>query len=164
LKNVARFVLALAVAALGVWLWLVLFPSPEKVIAGQFEKLARAASVHPGEGSLSRLLGAQKVGNFFSTNVEINIDVPNRQQNAMMSRDDIVQAVMAAQSSGGLTMKFPDINVMVGADKETAQADVTVEARVPGEQDMMVQEMKFTLRKIGGKWLITRVQTVRTLS
>jgi lipoprotein-anchoring transpeptidase ErfK/SrfK len=164
LKNVLRFVLALAVAALGVWLWLVLFPSPEKVIARQFEKLAHAASVQPGEGALPRLAGAQKVGGFFSTNVEINIDLPGRQQHATMSRDDIVQAVLAAHWEGGLTVKFPDINVMVGADEETAQADVTVEARAPGEQDMMVQEMKFTLQKIGGKWLITRVQTVRTLS
>jgi hypothetical protein len=164
LKNVVRFVLALAVAALGVWLWLVLFPSPEKVIAGQFEKLARAASVRPGEGSLPRLIGAQKVGGFFSTNVEIDIDMPARQQQGAMSRDDIVQAVLAAHLADGLTVKFPDINVTVGADKETAQADLTVEAQVPGEQDMMVQEMKFTLRKIDGKWLITRVQTVRTLS
>jgi hypothetical protein len=27
-----------------------------------------------------------------------------------------------------------------------------------------VQEMKFTFQKIGGDWLITRVETVRTLS
>ena len=81
-----------------------------------------------------------------------------------MSRDDIVQAVLAAHAAGGLTVKFPDINVMVSADKETAQADITVEAQVPGEQDMMVQEMKFTLRKTDGKWLITRVQTVRMFS
>ena len=164
MKNVLRFVLALAVAALGVWLWLVLFPSPEKVIGRQFEKLARAASIQSGEGNLPRMIAAQKVGDFFSTNVEINIDLPGRQQHATMSRDDIVQAVLAAHWEGGLTVKFPDINVMVGADEETAQADVTVEARAPGEQDMMVQEMKFTLQKIGGKWLITRVQTVRTLS
>jgi hypothetical protein len=163
LKNVLRFVLALAVGAFGVWLWLVLFPSPEKVIARQFEKLAHAASVRPGEGSLPRLAGAQTVGGFFSTNVEMNIDLPGRRQQITMSRDDIVQAVMLAMS-GGLTVKFPDINVTVDADQETAQADITVEARAPGEQDMMVQEMKVTLRKIDGRWLITRVQTVRTFS
>ncbi len=164
MKNILRFVFALAVAALAVWLWLVLFPSPEKVIAGQFEKLARAVSNLPGEGLLPRMAGAQKVGSFFSTNVEINIDVPGRQQHAITSRDDIVQAVLAAHSAGGLTVKFPDINVMVDAAKETAQADITVEARVPGEQDMVVQAMRITLRKINGKWLITRVQTVRTFS
>ncbi len=150
--------------ALAVWLWLALFPSPEKVIAGRFEKLARAASVRPGEGSLPRLAGAEKVGSFFATNVEIDIDIPGRQQHGAMSRDEIVQAVLAANSAGDLKVKFPDINVTVGAGETTAQADVTVVAKVPGEQDMFVQAMKFTLQKIDGKWLITRVQTVRTLS
>jgi hypothetical protein len=164
LKNVFRLVAALAAGACGVWLWLVLFPSPEKVIARQFEKLSQAASVRPGEGYLPRMMDAQKLGGFFTTNVEINIDVPGRRQQTTMSRDDIVQAVMAAHLAGGLTVKFSDINVTVGADKQTAQAGITVEARVPGEQEMMVQEMKITLRKIGGKWLITKVQTVRTFS
>ena len=164
MKTFFRLILALAVSALAVWLWLVLFPSPEKVIAGQVETLARAAAVQSGEGYLPRLAGAEKVGSFFSTNVQIDVDLPGRQQHATMSRDEIVQAVLAAHSAGGLKVKFPDINITVGAGQATAQADVTVEARVPGEQDMLVQAMKFTLQKIDGKWLITRVQTVRTLS
>jgi hypothetical protein len=164
LKNVLRFVLALAVGAVGVWLWLELFPSPEKIIARQFEKLAHAASVHPGEGYLPRMADAQIAGGFFSTNVELNIDLPGHRQQTTISRDELVQALMSANLTSGLTVKFLDVTVTVGADKETAQAEATVESRVPGEQDMMVQEMKFTLRKIGGKWLITRAQTVRTFS
>jgi hypothetical protein len=164
LKNIVRLVLLGTVVMAGVWLWLFLFPSPEKVIVRQFAKLARAASARPGEGALPRLIGAQTVGNFFATSVEINIDLPAHQRNDTLTRDDVVQAVMAIQSSGGMTIKFPDVNVTVGPGAETAEADVTVEAQVQGEQDMMVQEMKFTLRKIDGKWLITRVQTVRTLS
>ncbi len=110
------------------------------------------------------MAGAQSVGNFFSASVEINIDLPTRQQHSTLSRDDIVQTMMAAHSSGGFTVKFPDISVTIAADQNNAQADVTVEASVPGEQDLIVQQMRFTLQKIGGKWLITRVQTVRTLS
>ena len=110
------------------------------------------------------MLAAQKVGDFFSNSVEINIDLPGHQQHATLSRDDIIQAMQGVNASGGLKVKFPDISVMVNPDGETAQADVTVEAQAPSEQDMIVQEMKFTLRKIDGKWLITRVQTVRTLS
>ena len=164
MKNISRIVAVLAVGAFGIWLWLALFPSPEKVIANQFEKLAHAATVRPGEGTLPRVAGAQAVGNFFSTNVAMNIDVPGYHQDTVVSRDDLVQAVMAAHFSGGLTLKFMDINVAVAADKETAQVEATVEARVPGEHDVMMQQMKFTLRKINGKWLITRVQTVRTFS
>jgi hypothetical protein len=39
-----------------------------------------------------------------------------------------------------------------------------VEANVAGEKDAIVQEMKFTFQKMGGQWLISRVETVRTLS
>jgi hypothetical protein len=63
-----------------------------------------------------------------------------------------------------LKVKFPDINVTVAPDKQSAVADLTVEANISGERDPMVQEMKFTLQKIDGKWLITRVETVRTIS
>jgi hypothetical protein len=54
--------------------------------------------------------------------------------------------------------------VTVAPDKQSAVADLTVQANISGEPDPIVQEMKFTLRKIDGRWLITRVETVRTLS
>jgi len=34
---------------------------------------------------------------------------------------------------------------------------------MPSEQDL-VQELKFTLRKIKDEWLIIKIETVRTLS
>lgn len=164
MKYFPRIVLLLAASALGIWLWLTLFPPPEKVIANEFRDLAKAVTVRPGEGALPRMLGAQKAGGFFSTSVEINIELPNHHQQTTLTRDEIVQAVATGPGNGSLMVKFPDINVTIGADKETAQADVTLEARITGEQDMIVQEMRFTLRKTDGKWLITRAQTVRTFS
>ena len=44
MKIVFRFFLLAALAALGVWLWFVLFPSPEKIIRARLTKLARTAS------------------------------------------------------------------------------------------------------------------------
>ena len=61
-------------------------------------------------------------------------------------------------------MKFPDIKVTVAPDQQTAVADLTVAVDISGEHDSVVQEMKFTLQKTGGEWLITRVETVRTFS
>ena len=63
----------------------------------------------------------------------------------------------------GLTVEFLDINVTVGPDQKSAVANLTAKAKVPGE-DFMVQELKFTLKKIQGAWLILRVETVKTLS
>ncbi len=56
------------------------------------------------------------------------------------------------------------MTLTIGPDKQSAVADFTVEARAGGDPDLIVQEMKFTLRKIDGQWLITRVETIRTLS
>ncbi len=165
MKIVFRLVLAAALVALGVWLWFVLFPSPEKVIRKRLTGLARTASFSSNEGNLARLTAAQNLAGFFATNVEININVPGRIQHNFLGRDEIKEAVLGARSTlGGLKVQFPDINITVTPDKQSAVADLTVEARVSGEQDLIVQEMKFTLQKIDGEWLVTHVETVRTLS
>ena len=75
------------------------------------------------------------------------------------------QAALGARSTlSGLKVTLPDISVTVAPDKQSAVADLTVVANVAGEQDAIVQEMKFTFRKTDDGWLITRVETVRTLS
>ena len=71
---------------------------------------------------------------------------------------------MARSRAGGLRVKFPDINITVAPDKQSAVVDLTVEANISGEHNSIVREMKFTLQKTDGQWLITRVETVRTLS
>lgn len=165
MKIVFRLVLFAALLALGVWLWFILFPSPEKIIRQRLTELARNASFSPTEGGLARLATAQRLPGFFATNVEVNIDVPGRVQHRLLGRDEIQQAALGARSNlSGLKVTFPDINITVAADKQSAVADITVEANIAGERDSIVQEMKFTFQQTGGKWLITRIETVRTLS
>ncbi len=165
MKIAFRMVLVAALAALGVWLWAVLFPSPDKVIRHRFAELARTASVPAGAGDLARLAAARNLAGFFSTNVEMNLDLPRVGQLSSMDREEITQMALAASSrGGGMQVKFPDINVTVAPDSQSAVVDLTVTAAIAGEADAIVQEMKVTLRKIDGEWLITRAETVRTLS
>jgi hypothetical protein len=164
LKSIVRLIIALAIIAGGIWLWLWLFPSPQKVITERLQKLAGKISIHAGEGYLPRMANAQSAGNYFATSVEINIDVPHYKEHRTLTRDEIVQAIMGANLSGGLNVNFPDIDVTVSADKQSAQAVVTLQARIPGESDMVIQPIKFTLQKIDGKWVIIKAQTVRPLS
>ena len=44
MKIVFRIVLLAALAALGVWLWTMLFPSPEKIIRQRLDAVAQRAS------------------------------------------------------------------------------------------------------------------------
>jgi hypothetical protein len=165
MKTAFRFILLAALAALGVWLWFVLFPGPEAVIRQRLTKLARTASFTAGEGNLARLAAAQNLAGFFATNIEVDINVPGRIQHTLVGRDEIKQAALGARSTlSGLKVTFPDIDVAVAADKQSAVVDLTVQVNVAGEHDSIVQEMKFTLRKTDDGWLIERVETVRTLS
>jgi len=165
MKIVFRILLLAALAALGVWLWMVLFPSPEKAIRKRFAELARAASFSPGQGDLARLAAARSLAGFFGANIEMNVDLAGHVQNSPMSREEITQAVLLASSgTGSLRVKFPDLNVTVAPDGQSAVVGLTIELNLSGERDPVVQEMKFTLQKTDGQWLITRVQTVHTLS
>jgi hypothetical protein len=163
--KVSRLILAAVAAALGVWGWVALHPGPERVIRRQLAEAARAASFGRGQGYLAQLTAAQRLADCFSTNVEIALDLPGRQEHRLAGRAEIQQAVLSARASlEGLSVSFPDVTVTIAPDGQSAVADLTLEARMAGQQDMIVQEMKFTLRKIAGQWLIVKVETVRTLS
>jgi hypothetical protein len=165
MKKVVKLVLLAVLVAVGVWLWFFLFPSPEEIIRHRLEKLARTVSFSSNDGNLARLAGVAGVADFFSTNVEVNIEVPGRMQHSFMGRDEITQATMYVRSKvTGLIVKFPDIDVTVAPGKQTATADVTLDATVSGQPNAVVQEMKFTFQKIDGQWLIVHIETVRTLS
>ncbi|MGP8219807.1 MAG: hypothetical protein ACLQPI_10235, partial [Limisphaerales bacterium] len=74
MKITLRFLLFAALVALGIWLWFILFPSPEKVIRQRLVELARTASASSGESELARLAAARGVSGFFSTNVELAVE------------------------------------------------------------------------------------------
>ena len=163
MKFFLRLVLTAVVIAAGVWLWTVLFPSPEKIIRRDLSELARDASFTGNQSSLAGIAGAQKVANFFSTNAEVNVNAPGRTQ-SLAGRDEIMQAVAAARASlDGLKVEFPDVSVTVAPDKQSATADLTVKAQIPGHPEFIAQ-MKFTFQKTGRQWLISRVETVRILT
>ncbi len=165
MKKMLKLLALAAVVALGVWLWTVLFPSPEKVIRQRLMKLAEQVSFSPSEGNLARMAGAQSVGGFFSPDAEVNIDVSGHEQYSLSSRAEITQAVMGSRTRvNGLVVKFPDVIVTVMPGKQTATARVTVEATMSGDADTIVQEIKVTLQKLDGQWLITHVETVHVVT
>ncbi|HTY86505.1 MAG TPA: hypothetical protein VMB80_03495 [Candidatus Acidoferrum sp.] len=165
MKTALRIGFALALSVLAVWLWTVLFPSPEKVIRRRLLELARTVSTPGNESDLARLAAAHGVAGFFSTNIELNIESPRYGRQNLTDREEITQAVYYARSRpGGVQVTFPDITVTVAPDRQSAEAHLTVEARLGTDPDATVQQMKFNLRLVDGRWLITRVETVRTLS
>ena len=86
MKIALRFILFAALVALGVWLWFILFPRPEKVIRWRLTELARTVSSSANESDLARLAAARSMAGFFAANVELNVDLPELGQRSSMDR------------------------------------------------------------------------------
>ena len=165
MKIFWRLIFCAAVIALGFWLWTAIFPAPEKVIRRRLEKLAANVSFTADQGNISRLAGGESVAGFFSTNIEVNINVPGHEQVTFASRAEITQAALGVREQlKSLSVKFPDVNVTLAPDKKSAVADVTLDAAISGGHDDVVQELKITFQKTSDGWLITRIETVRTVA
>jgi len=165
MKIIIRLVLSAAFIALGFWLWTVFFPSPEQIIRKQLANVARAVSFTANEGLLARAHNASKLAGYFSVDAQVSLDAPGHDSYTFNGRNEIMQAAAGARSAAGaLAVEFLDVAVALAADKLSATVDLTAKAKIPGERDFYVQEVKFTLKKIDGDWLIVRVETVKTLS
>lgn len=165
MQKFIRIAAGAILIALCVWGWLVLFPSPERVIRTRLKDLAKTASFSGKEGPLAKAYNAEKLSGYFAPDVTVVVDVPGHGAQTFEGRDTVLQAALAArQNLSGLKVEFLDINVTLGGDKQFATVNLTGKGTVPGESDYFVQEMKFGFKKIDGKWLITRVETIKTLS
>ncbi len=164
MKRLFRLVLAAALTAFVVYAWTVLFSNPKVVIHNRLLKLARLASFSPNEGNINRLAHLHQLSLLFSGDAQVVVNVSEHDPHVLNGRDEVVNAAMAARSfANTLKAQFLDINIELGANNESALVDLTAKADVNGQSDSFVQEMKFTLRKINGDWLITRVDPVTSL-
>ena len=165
MKRVVQAVLALGVIAAGIWLWTVLFPSPERAIRSRLNALAKAVSFDSKRGMLAQAYNAQKVGEFFTTDVDVEVDVSGYEPLSFHGRDEVLQAAIGARAHlNALKVEFPDIYITLDPDKQGAKVNLTGKATVPGEKDISAQEFNFMMKKVDGKWMIYRVETVKTLA
>src|ERR1041384_2478124 len=137
-----RLIFLGAFVALAIWGWRVFFPTPEHVIRRQLAGLARIASIAPNEGPLAKAYNSQKLTSFFASDVEIVLDIPGHSA-ALHDRDELIRAAMAWRSSAtSLKVEFLDVSVTVASEKQSAQANLTAKANLPGESLPEVQELK----------------------
>ena len=165
MKRAIQILLVVGIIGIAVWLWTVMFPSPEKAIRSRLNALAKSISFNSGGGLLANALNSEKAADFFTTDVEVDISVPGYEQLTLRGRDEVLQTAAGARTRlTSLKVEFPDMNIMVDADKQSAKVNLTGKATVPGEKDVTAQEFNFMLKKVDGKWQIYRVETVKTLS
>lgn len=151
--------------ALGTWGWRVIFPSPENIIRSRLKSLAKVVSFAPNDGMISKGYSAQKLTDYFTPEVEVNVNTPGYPQQVITARQDLIQGLLWAQTNlRSVKVEFLDINVTLDPDKQGATANLTAKVTIGKSNDFNVQELDVMLKKIEKRWIIYRVVTVKTLS
>jgi len=164
MKVASRLVLLGLLGLLGFWLWTLLFPNPEKVVLGRVSSLAATATVNAGDGAVAR---ATKVSNFigyFSTDAVISYDAPGYGARSLSGLDEIRETAAGGFAGvSSLKVQFQDATARVSPDQQSAEVNCTVRVAAGESKDFGIQELRLQFKKIGGDWLITRAETVKTL-
>lgn len=164
MKLTLRLVLLAVVIGLGFWLWTIFFPSPEKVVLKKISGLAAIATISANDSNLIRAAKAANLAGFFAMDAQIIVNVPDLPNRTLSGREEIQETALGGFANVKvLNVRFLDANVRLGADKQTADVDCTCEVNAGDKKDFGVQELRFQFKKVDGKWLITRVETVKTL-
>ena len=165
MQKLVRILVIAALIGAAIWGWWVLFPSPERAIRSQLKGLSETVSFDAKEGTIPKGFKAQKLLDYFTVDVEASVNVREYPAHTFNGRDELMQALLYAQSNlKGLQVKFLDINVTLGPDKQTAVAYLTAQATIPGDRDFNLLELNVSLKKVEGKWMIYKIETVKTLS
>jgi hypothetical protein len=164
MKIVFRLGVLAVVAALGCWLWTVLFPSPEKIVLKKVSTLAAAATFSVDASNLSRAGKASSVVGMFASDAEIVLDIAGVVTRTLSGREEIREVTLGAFANlPSLKAEFLDATAKVSADKKSAEVSCTAKLQAGNQKDFGIQELRFRFKLIENNWLITRLETVKTL-
>jgi hypothetical protein len=100
----------------------------------------------------------------FANDAQIVVDVSGAGARTLSGREEIREATLGGFASlHSLSVRFLDATAKTGMDRQSAEVSCTAEVRSSDSKDFGVQELRFQFRKIGKDWLVTRVETVKTL-
>jgi hypothetical protein len=164
-RRLWRLLAAAALFGAALWLWQFFFPNPEKVIRANLARVAALASFASNEGPMAKLGNTQELAGFFTDDITIRVGVRALELQMLSGRDHLSQRLMyARQYFNAMKVELLDAHVLLGPDRQTAMVNLTGRVTVPGEKDFYVDEFNFAFRKAGRKWLIYRIESVKTLS
>jgi hypothetical protein len=162
MKLALRLLMLAGLLALGYWGWRAAFPDPRKVVLHRLEKLAQIASFPPDEGPVAKLANVQKLAGYFADQVTVNVEVQGVEKAEFSNREDLIQAMQAGRSAASSEKaKFLGPKIEMTPGNQEAIVGVALAADINGEQNAVVVDLKIEMKKIGGDWLITLVESVQ---
>jgi hypothetical protein len=164
MNKLLRLLVLAAVIGAVIWLSGVIFPSPEKAIRARLREIESLVTFPANQAPLTALTEVQSLCSFLSPDVEVRVDALGMGRVAAHGRDEVRQGALTWRNTvNGAKVEFPDIKVVLAADRQTAEVFLNVKARVPTETENVFLEMKLVFQKQGRAWLITRAETNKTL-
>lgn len=146
---------------LAVWLFQKLFPGDEKIIRRRLNELALSLSVKATDPALARIARANKLAEYFSPDVVINLTGVAANFANMSGRDQLLEVIrMARLNVQQAQIELFDISLELAQGSATAHFTALV--HLNGEKNSMVQELKVELNKMNGDWVIARADSVKT--
>lgn len=163
-KWLGRAFVAIICLVIALLIWRIFFPNHERLIRKRLTELAQFCSFPPSQPPLTALKDTQRAVSFFTSDAEIIINVPNYPVEKISGREELRQKALAAHGFvAGVEVEFLDMAIKIAPDKRSATAILTAKARLGSEKDFSLQELKFTMKRDGRDWLISRVETLRTM-
>lgn len=164
MKKYAPLAALLAAVLAGIWLYRQCFPPPELAIKNRLLALASLASFSPNQAPLARMANASRLVDFFARDIEIHLPEAPPGLAHLSGRENLREIILGARGQAqSMSVHFPDIQVAVNPDGASGTATVTAVADLNAEANAMVQEVRFSLRKENGAWLIARVDSLKAL-
>lgn len=155
----ALLCMATVAGLLGLW-----WPTDTRRITKLVEQLAQDVSFRTTEGNLLRLAKVQAVTGRFTEDAVIRFETLGIPEREAVGRDAIHAALLIAQSwPGGLDIRLTDVDVTLGPQPDEARVNLTASANSGRTEGFTAQEFLLQLVKREGKWLIRRVEAVKTL-
>ena len=112
----------------------------------------------------TRLGSAKELAGLFTPEAQAVVNIRGYHDQVIKGRDQFFETAMAARSTGpGATVEFLDPVIQFPGSHEGAVVELTMKAQINGEPDLIVQELRLTMKRQSGEWLIDRIETVKSL-
>ncbi len=137
------------------------FPPDSVLIERRILSLVALFPVEKKESIFVQALRADRIADYFSCDVSLDLGEISRTSQNIHSRVELRQTVVASRNRiSGLRFEIPSLEVKVNED--ALNADVRMGVLIWQDQDPnpIAEEMRLTLRKEHGTWLIGRVEGI----
>ena len=121
MKIVTRLVFLAVLGGLGFWLWIILFPSPEKAVLKKIASLAATATFSTDASNLTRAGKVNRVVGMFTSDAQIILNASSPGGHTFSGSDEIRAAALGGFGSlPSLKVEFLDATAKVSPAPETS--------------------------------------------